>query len=343
MLRLKPFRILRTLSLALAALFVVGVLGFRLIEGWSWLDSVYMVVTTLATVGYREVHELSDAGRIFNIFLIASGVGLAFAAIGTLSTALLEFELGRFLGRRRMEREIGRLSGHYIICGAGRVGRSVARELAAQPAPFVVVESSESKAERCAEDWPTLVGDATKEEVLREARIEHARGLVAATTTDATNIYIVLTARSLNPKLKIIARASEEGSEKHLLTAGADSVISPYVFAGHRIAQTFLRPGVLDFLDIAVGRDETKLQVEIEELSVTAGSSLAGTTIGESRIHQKMGVIILAIKRPGEAMRVNPSATDIILGGDSLIVVGETENLKRLEQLALTPSRSVTH
>ncbi|HSA91472.1 MAG TPA: potassium channel protein [Terriglobales bacterium] len=342
MLRLKPFRILRILSLALAALFVAGVLGFRLIEGWSWLDSVYMVVTTLTTVGYREVHELSEAGRIFNIFLIASGVGLAFAAIGTFSTALLEFELGRFLGRRRMEREIGRLSGHYIICGAGRVGRSVARELVAQPVPFVVVENSEAKAERAA-DWPTLVGDATKEEVLREARIEHARGLVAATTTDATNIYIVLTARSLNPKLKIIARASEEGSEKHLVTAGADSVISPYVFAGHRIAQTFLRPGVLDFLDIAIGRDETKLQVEIEELSVGAGSSLAGSTIGESRIHQKMGVIILAIKRPGEAMRVNPTATDVIQGGDSLIVVGETANLKQLEHVALAQGRGVTH
>ncbi|MGH9532790.1 MAG: potassium channel family protein [Terriglobales bacterium] len=329
---MKPLRNLRYVLAALGALVVVGTLGFHFIEGWSLFDGLYMVATTLTTVGYKEVHDLSPAGRVFNLFLIATGVCLAFLGIGFLTQSLLEFELGRFMGRRRMEREIGRLSDHYIICGAGRVGRSVARELSARPTPFVVIENNPGKAERCP-DWPVLVADATHDDVLRQARVEHAKGLVAAATSDATNIFIVLTARSLNPKLKIIARASEEGSEKHLKTAGADSVISPYQFAGHRIAQTFLRPNVLDFLDIATGRDD-KLEVEIEEVYVGADSPLAGVTIGESMIHKKMRVIVLAIKRDGTHMRFNPAATDLIQGGDYLIAVGEADNLRQLEHAA---------
>lgn len=329
---MKPLRTLRFLAAGIGALVVVGTLGFHFIEGWPLFDGLYMVVTTLTTVGYREVHDLSTTGRAFNLFIIVTGVGLLFMSIGFVTQALLEFELTKFVGRRRMEREIERLSGHYIICGAGRVGRSVARELTARPTPFLIIESNPAKAERCAE-WPVIVADATKDEVLRQARVEHARGLVAATTTDATNIYIVLTARSLNPKVKIIARASEEGSEKHLKTAGADSVISPYQFAGHRIAQTFLRPNVLDFLDIATGRDD-KLEVEIEEVFVGDDSPLAGVTIGESKIHQRMRVIILAIKRNGVEMRFNPAATDRIQGGDYLIAVGEASNLRELEQAA---------
>ncbi len=327
-----PLRNLRFIAAGLGALVVVGTLGFHFIEGWPLFDSLYMVIITLTTVGYKEVHDLSTTGRVFNLFLIVTGVGLAFLGIGFLTQALLEFELSKFVGRRRMEREIERLSGHYIICGAGRVGRSVARELSARPTPFLIIENSPAKAERCTE-WPVIVADATKEEVLRQARVEHARGLVAATTTDATNIYIVLTARSLNPKVKIIARASEEGSEKHLKTAGADSVISPYQFAGHRIAQTFLRPNVLDFLDIATGRDD-KLKIEIEEVYVGAESPLAGVTIGDSMIHKKMRVIILAIKRDGVEMRFNPAATDRIQGGDYLIAVGEADNLRQLELAA---------
>jgi voltage-gated potassium channel len=328
----RPLRNLRNVLLALGALIVVGTLGYHFIEGWPLFDALYMVIITLTTVGYKEVHDLSTAGRVFNLFVILTGVAVAFLGIGFLTQALLEFELGRFVGRRRMEREIGRLSDHYIICGAGRVGRSVARELSARPAPFVIIENNQAKADRCG-DWPVLLGDATQDEMLRQARVEHARGLVAAATSDATNIFIVLTARSLNPKLKIIARASEEGSEKHLKTAGADSVISPYQFAGHRIAQTFLRPNVLDFLDIATGRDD-KLEVEIEEVYVGADSPLAGVTIGDSMIHKRMRVIILAIKRDGTHMRFNPAAGDRIEGGDYLIAVGEAENLRQLEHAA---------
>ncbi len=329
---MKSLRNLKVLAAALAALAVIGAAGFHWIEGWPWFDGFYMVVTTLTTIGYQEVHPLSHAGRIFNTVFILIGVALALGSIGVLTQALLEFELGHFFGRRRMEREIEALSGHYILCGAGRVGRSAARELAREKCPFVIVESDAAKLARYSDGWLTLLGDATQESVLRQARIEHARGLVAATTTDATNMYIVLTARSLNPKLRIIARASEEQAEKHLAAAGADTVVSPYTFAGHRIAYSFLRPNVVDFLDIATAR-EGRLDLVIEEVFVEPGSSFAGTTIGGSRVRQDLGVIVLAIKRAG-AMRFNPAPEDSIEAGDYLIAMGDPSSLRRLEQTA---------
>jgi voltage-gated potassium channel len=328
---MKALKKLGIIALCLAGVVVAGMVGFHVIEGWSWFDGFYMVLTTLTTIGYREVHELSRTGRIFNTVLIVIGVALVFSAIGVLTQALLEFELGRFFGRRRMERDIARLSGHYIICGAGRVGRSVAREFEARPVPFVIIESTDAKSNAVPQNWLVLVGDATKEPMLRQARIEHARGLIAATTTDATNLYIVLTARTLNPKLKIIARASEEDAEKHLLKAGADSVICPYVFAGNRIAQSFLRPHVLDFIDSAtVGLG---LNLEIAQIYVDDGSRFVGQTLGASRVRHDMGVIVLAIKR-GSEMKVGPSRDDTIQAGDYLIAMGEPAGLRRLEQTA---------
>ena len=237
---MKALRNLRTIGLLLLIVVGIGTAGYHYLEGWPWFDGFYMVVTTLTTIGYQEVHPLSHAGRIFNVFVILSGVSLLLLGVGALSQALLEFELQSFFGRRRMERDIARLTDHFIICGMGRVGRSVARELARKPASFIIIESAENKRQKfAAENWLVLAGDATQEETLREAQIERASGLIAATTTDATNLYIVLTARGLNPHLKIIARASEDAAEKHLLTAGADSVVSPYSFAGQRIAQSF--------------------------------------------------------------------------------------------------------
>ena len=331
---MKALRNLRLIGIALACVVLAGTVGFHYIEGWPWFDGFYMAVTTFTTIGYQEVHPLSHAGRIFNVGIILSGVSLVFLAIGTLTQALLEFELQSFFGRRRMERDISRLSNHYIICGAGRVGRSAARELARRPVPFLVIEQNEIKAARYNnENWLIMVGDATQEQTLRDARIERARGLVAATTTDATNLYIVLTARALKPELKIIARASEEDAEKHLLTAGADSVVSPYIFAGHRIAQSFLRPHVVSFLDTAT--THLGMDLEIGEVCVGRDSSFAGKTIETSRIRQDRGVIILAIKRQ-QGMRFNPSPEDRIEPGDFLIAMGEPSQLRQLEQMAAT-------
>src|SRR5215469_8107540 len=312
----------------------IGTAGYHYIEGWPWFDGFYMVVTTLTTIGYQEVHPLSHAGRVFNIFVILAGVSLLLLGVGALSQALLEFELQSFFGRRRMEREIGRLDGHYIICGMGRVGRSVARELARKPVPFVILENAEAKRQRfSSENWLVLAGDATQEQTLREAQIDRARGLIAATTTDATNLYIVLTARGLNPRLKIIARASEDTAEKHLLTAGADSVVSPYSFAGQRIAQSLLRPHVVTFLDTAT--THLGMDLEIGEIHIAPESKFAGKTLETSRIRQERGIIVLAIKRR-DSMRFNPAPDERIESGDCLIAMGEPAQLRELEQTAAT-------
>jgi voltage-gated potassium channel len=327
---------LRKLQVALLiviAIAFVGATGYHLIEGWGWFESFYMVVTTLATVGYMEIHPLSPVGRAFNMAVIVFGVGAVFFSIGALTQTLMEVELDRVFGRRKMARDIEKIEGHYIICGAGRVGRSAAREFERNHVPFVVIESREAKAEEKADDWLVIVGDATQEKVLRSAHIERARGIVAATTTDATNIYIVLTARAVNPKLKIIARASEEEAEKHLKTAGADVVVSPYGFAGHRIAQSFLRPNVVDFLDIAVSRDAHE-ELVIEEVRVDSKSRLAGKTIGTSYIHRDMGIMVLAIRRQDGQPRFNPTANETIMPGDNLIVMGEAAKMSQLESVA---------
>jgi voltage-gated potassium channel len=330
---LKKFRFLKLLTLALLTLTALGTAGFHYLEHWSWFDSFYMVVITFSTIGYMEVHPLSHAGRVFNSFLIIAGVALVFSMIGALTQALLEFELVKIFGRRRMEREVASLKNHYIICGAGRVGHSVAAELARKPWPFVVLESSEGAAAELDPKWPVLIGDAASEKILLDAGIERAAGLVAATTTDATNIYIVLTARNLNPRLRIIARTSEARAEKHLKTAGADVVISPYAAAGHRIAQSFLRPNVLDFLDIATARSGT-FEMIIEEIRVGEGSRLAEITVGQSGIHHQFGIMVLAIRRKEGETRFNPTAQDPIHAGDYLIAMGEPAQLAKLENLA---------
>ncbi len=329
---MKSLRNLRTIGALLLLVMAIGTAGYHYIEGWPWFDGFYMVVTTLTTIGYQEVHPLSHAGRVFNVFVILAGVSLLLLGVGALSQALLEFELQSFFGRRRMEREIGRLEGHFIICGMGRVGRSVARELARKPVPFVIIEHAEAKRQRFTdENWLVLAGDATQEQILRQAQIERARGLIAATTTDATNLYIVLTARGLNPRLKIIARASEDGAEKHLRTAGADSVVSPYSFAGQRIAQSLLRPHVVSFLDTAT--THLGMDLEIGEIHIAPDSIFAGKTLETSRLRQERGLIVLAIKR-NDAMRFNPAPDERIEPNDCLIAMGEPSQFRQLEQTA---------
>jgi voltage-gated potassium channel len=330
---MKPLRNLKYVVFALIALGIIGILGFHFLEGWPLFDGFYMVLTTFTTIGYTELHPLSQAGRAFNSFLIFTGVGLVFLAIGLLTQALIEFEYEQLFGRRKMQREIGSLTDHYIICGAGRVGRAVARELARKPAPFVVIENKPEKAQRFASEFLTIVGDATHEATLREAHIDRAIGLVAATTTDATNVYIVLTARGLNPKLKILARASEDEAERHLLTAGADSVVSPYTFAGHRIAHSFLRPNVLDLIDVAMVQ-QGELGLEIEEILITPDSPMAGKTIATSKLRQDLGLIVLGIKRGTAPIRYNPKSEDLIEANDRIIVMGEPSGLRRLEEIA---------
>jgi voltage-gated potassium channel len=318
------------------AILLVGTAGFHWIEGWPWFDGLYMTLTTLTTIGYQELHPLSPAGRLFNTFLIIFGVSSLFFLIGAFTQAMIEFELGTFFGRRRLERQITKLEGHYIICGAGRVGRSAAREFRARPVPFVIIERDENRVRwAAAEEMLVLIGDATREETLRAARIEKAKGLIAAVATDAENLYIVLTARGLHPTLPIIARASEEDAADKLRKAGATEVVSPYHVIGRRIAMSLLRPHVLDFIDLATtlfGAEDLDLQ--IEQVLVSDRSSLSGKTLEDSGIRRHTGVIILALRKVDGQMHFNPSAGSRIQGGDHLIAMGQPNDLKQLEAMA---------
>ena len=326
----------RRIQIALVILVIVlfvGSAGFHVIQGWTWFDSFYMTLTTMTALGYGEIEPLTRASRIFNSFLIVCSVTAVGFAIATISQALLEFEFGKTFGRRRMERELSKMSGHYIICGAGRVGRTVARQLRARDQAVVLVERDAARARWAEEEKiPVVVGNASSEENLRKARIDTAQGFVSAVGGDAENIYIVLTARGLRPDLKILARASEEEATSKLLRAGASQVLSPYHFIGHRMAQLLLRPNVLDFVDAAFGRE--RLDFEIGEVNISANSRLVGKKLGESEIPRQAGVIVLALRASDGTMKFNPPPESVIQAQDCLIVIGGDEQLRKLESLA---------
>lgn len=324
------------LSMTLALIVTAGTGGFVLIEKRSVFEGFYMTLTTLTTIGYGELWPFSRAGRVFNAGLIVVGVVTVFALIGTLTQALIESELTEGVGHKRMERALGKLKDHYIVCGVGRVGRSVVSELERGGASFAIVENAPDRVKWAIDrDALVVLGDATKEATLRQAGIEKARGLVAAVAGDAENIYITLTARGLNPKLKIVARASEEEAEKTLRRAGADVVISPYTYSGHRIGQALLRPNVLDFLDTVTGTFASgALPLLMEEVRISGGSPLVGQTLEQSGMRQKLGIMILAVKKANGRFGFNPPSDASIEAGDYLIAMGEKDNLKKLEEMA---------
>ena len=324
------------LSGALGGVLLAGTVGFVLLEGRTAFEGFYFTLTTLTTIGYGELWSLSLAGRVFNTVLIIIGVVVLFAFIGTLTQALIEEELDAGVQRRRMERKLGKLQDHYIVCGVGRVGRSVISELERRQAPHAIIESVPERVKWALErNALVVVGDATKEAVLRQAQIERARGLVAAVAGDAQNIYITLNARALNPNIQIIARASEEEAETSLRRAGADIVISPYSYSGHRIAQALLQPNVLDFLDSVTTFESGNLgSLIIEEVRLSGGSPLVGQTLEQSAIRQKLGVMILAMKKVDARMGFNPPPDAQMEAGDFLIAMGERDSLKKLEEIA---------
>jgi len=293
-----------------------------------------MTLITLTTVGYEEVHPLSFNGRVFASVLMLAGVTSILAAITILGDMMLKLELADAFGRRRRKKMLKKLSDHYIVCGAGRVGRSVVRELKRNKASILLIESDPERAKWGAEqEVPTLTADATQDTTLHNASIEAARGLVSAMASDADNVYVTLSARVLNPKLLIASRASNQDAEDRLRRAGASTVFTPYTFIGHRLAQSMLRPHVLSFLDLAsaFGR-EAHLDIEIEQILVSPQSPVASKTLEESRIRASFGVIILAIKKPDGGMQFNPSGSTKIEPDDVLIAIGERSNLKNLER-----------
>ncbi len=313
---------------------LAGTAGFFFIEGWPLFDSFYMTLMTLTTVGYGEIHPLSQSGRILASLLMLIGVTSVFVSIAILAETLLRLEMTDYFGRRRRDRMLSDISGHYIVCGAGRVGRSVIQELLRSQATVVLIDNVVERA-RWATDKGviTLVGDATKDEVLRQARIETAKGLVAAISSDAENVYVALSAKVLNPRLVIAARASDEQAEEKLRRAGATTVFTPYTFIGHRLAQSMLRPHVSTFLDVASAfRQSSDLDLEIEQLQVGASSPLVSKTLEQLRFNSRYGVIVLAVQRRNGVMQFNPSADLYIESGDVLIAMGERPKLKRLEE-----------
>ncbi|MFQ5878294.1 MAG: potassium channel family protein [Acidobacteriota bacterium] len=317
----------------LSAVVFIGATGFHYLESWPWFDGLYMTLITITTVGYGETHPLSPEGKLFNMFLILMAVTAGGFLITTSTQAMLQFELRHFLGRRRMQRELARLRDHYVICGAGRVGRTVARELHDRGVAFAIVEKDPDRARWAIEQgYPIVIGNAHSEADLRRALIDNAVGLVAAVTSDAENLYIVLTARGMNPGLKIIARASEEEATPKLLAAGATEVVSPYHFVGRRIAHLLLQPHVIDFLEAAFGNQ--RLDVQLEEVDVPAGSGLAGKSLAATEIRQNTGVLVIALRRPDGSLDVNPGPGAVIHAGDCLIAVGSAEHLKKLGALA---------
>jgi voltage-gated potassium channel len=322
-------------ALLLSALLVLGVAGYMLIEGWSFLDAFYMTVTTVTTVGFREVKPLSDGGRIFTIFLILFGVGVAFYILTTLVATVVEGDLGLALGVRRMKGRIGALRDHYILCGFGRVGEGIAREFTARKIPFVIVESNPEALERARKNNYHLIveGDAATDAVLLEAGIRHARCLLAASDSDAGNTYIVLTAKALNPRLFVVARAGQPVSEERVRRAGADRVISPYSISGRRMALSALQPLVLDFIDtLAAGRHGEQILAEIE---VTEESGLAGLTIDGCFISCP-GATVLALQKSTGPIQVGPRPTTVLEVGDRLMVLGDEEDLEALRPTPTT-------
>lgn len=316
----------------LAAILCFGTVGFRLIERYPLFDAFYMTLITITTVGYQEIHPLSHAGRVFNSFLILFGVSAVFFAVGAMTQTIIELELHDRYGKRRKRRMIAALKNHSIVCGFGRVGRNAALELQRAKAPFIVVDRSEHRVESAmAAGMLAIIADATRDECLREAGIMRAQGLIAALPSDAENLFIILSAKTLNPNLNVVTRASEEEAEEKLRRAGADTVFAPYTMAGRRLAQALVRPHVSEFLDFATGH--VGPTILMEQICVAPRAQFSAKTLTQVQSRRDLDVIVLAVRKPDGQMIFNPPPDTTITVGDYLIVVGEQQNLERLERM----------
>jgi voltage-gated potassium channel len=326
---------IRFVAWALIIIIVFGTAGYMFLLGWPFLDALYMTIITITTVGYKEVHDLGNnpVGQVWTMLLLLIGVGTLFYAAVSFVELVVEGTVRGYFGRRRVKTEIDKLNGHYILCGYGRVGRQVAREFTAEGVSFVVVDQQESSVEECVQEGHlALLGDASDDATLEEAGIRRAKGLVAAVDSDADNVFVVLSARKINPDLHIVARASSDESAAKLEIAGADRTLSPYAVGGRRLASLATQPLIVDFLDI-VTRGEKGIEFRLEEFGVPKQSYLANHTIGQLQIGEKTGAMILAIRTSEGKFDTTPSAQHTIRPGDTLIVLGTSGQVDRLEAL----------
>jgi voltage-gated potassium channel len=330
---LAEFRVIRLPLLALVLLLLGGTLGFHSIEGWSLSDSVYMTVITLATVGFGEVHPLSLSGKYFAIFLIIFGVAAVGWAVGNIFEVLLSPELRLNLWRKRMENTIRQLSGHYIICGYGRMGSEAVAVIRRRGHDCVVVDQNEEVVTKLRDSGvPAIVGDATEDRVLVAAGIERAKGLLSIVAKDSDNLLITLSAKVLNPAVLVVSRTTAEEHGDKILKAGADRVVSPYEIGGRRMAAALLQPAVVEFLDVALHSED--IDIEMEQVQVGARSELGGKSLSESRIHDKTGTFIIAVKDPEGGFTKSPSASTVVLPGSTLVAIGTVPQLAELRKLA---------
>jgi voltage-gated potassium channel len=329
-------RSLRGLRLALFLLVCViagGTVGYMVLEGWGALDSLYMTVTTITTVGYREVHPLGPRGQLFTVALILGGVSLGLYTLSLLAAGIIEGRLGQRFDERRRKRMIETLNDHFIVCGAGRIGGIIAEEFRRQGVPFVVVERDPERVHAVVAGGDLAVeADASREEVLKAVGIDRARGLIAAVGTDAENVYAVLTARVMRPDLFIIARADSDDAARKLLRAGANRVIQPYQIGAVQMAQTALRPAVVDFVHLATSSEH--LELTIEQIRIGSGASIADRTLVDANLRQRFGVIVVGIQRGDGRMEFNPPPEAVMRDGDHIVVLGPSGNLKALEASA---------
>jgi len=328
---MNPLRRLIIPGLLLLIIIVFAIFGYQYIEGWSFIEALYMVVITLSTVGFREVHELNTAGKFLTIGVIIFGVGTVAFTVGQLIEMMVEGQVMGFRRRRKMKQIISEMKGHYIICGFGRVGHQVAKELKASKIPFVVIDSkSETAAELEPQDIPYIVGDITSDAVLGEAGIKQAKGLISSADSDVANVFVTLSARVLNPKLHIIARAGTVDAEEKMKKAGANRVISPYFIAGKRMAQMVTKPVAVDFLDTVLHSEH--LEMEMREFKVTTDCTLAGKTLGEADIRRKSGAFVITILKNSGTFNLQPMADTRVEAGDILVAIGTPDQLDLLQR-----------
>lgn len=312
-----------------AAVVVIGTAGY-LVLGFSLLDAVYQTITTITTVGFREVQPINGAGKVFTILLILCGVGTFLYTFTVILEALVEGRIQEAMGRRRMDRKIASMRDHVVICGWGRVGHALARYMASADQEIVIVESDPEALRDTT--LPTIVGDATDDDVLKQAGIERAKALVAAVDTDAGNLYVTLSGRTLRPDLFIVARARTLASEEKLKRAGADRVVNPQAIGGQRMAAFVLHPHVAEFLDVVM--HDGSLEFRLEQVRLSSGSPLADHTLRDTHIRDRTGALVLAVRGTDGNFVTNPDPETVLRQGETLIAVGTADQLDQLEHLA---------
>jgi voltage-gated potassium channel len=325
---------LKIALMIIVTLILAGTMGFHFIEGWNVLESFYTTVMTLTTIGYGDFAPKTKGGMLFTVLLVIFGVGTMLYTVGLVSQIMVEGRLTMLLGRGKMEKTIDKMKNHYIVCGCGRIGYLICRELAAEKVDFVVVDNNPEVIQKiCEEGLVYFRGDAIHDKCLIGAGIKRAKGIVCVLPSDAQNLYVILTAKELNPDIWILSRSEEEESEHRLLRAGANRVMSPYTLGGTRMAMAILRPAMLDFIEITTRRQS--LELRMDELEICDGSPLIGKSLEDSEIRQRYGLIIVAVKKDSGKMIFNPVANYVIQRGDKLIALGEDENVSKFSQVCL--------